>query len=123
MSRILLVEDDPWIADCYHLWLSQDGHDIRHSRDAQEALDMVDDELPDVIVLDLFLPFANGVQLLHTLRSHADLSSVPVILCSSALPEQLPDMAVYGVRRVLDKAHLGPTRLRRAVKEAMHASL
>jgi CheY-like chemotaxis protein len=124
MSRILLVEDDPWIADCYNVWLGQDGHAVQHSRDAQEALDMIDDEPPDLIVLDLFLPFANGIQLLHTLRSHADLATIPVVLCSSSLPDQMPDMAAYGVRQVLDKAQLEPKRLRQAVKQVLaHATL
>lgn len=124
MSHVLLVEDDPWMADCYYLWLQRDGHTVRHSRDAQEALDMVDEQLPDVLVLDLFLPYANGVQLLHTLRSHADLAHIPIVLCSSSLPEHLPDMSPYGVNEVLNKALLGPERLRRAVSEALtHAAV
>src|SRR5689334_22989639 len=106
MAHVLLVEDDIWIADCYQLWLTRDGHTVTHSRDAQEALDAADESIPEVIVLDLFLPFSNGIQLLHTLRSHADLATIPVILCSSALPEHMPAMAAYGVRRVLDKATL-----------------
>ncbi len=118
MARVLLVEDDQWVVDCYRLWLSADGHSVRYCRDAQAAIDMIDDNPPDVIVLDLFLPFANGIQLLQTLRSHSDLAAIPVILCSSALPENLPDMTPYGVRHVLDKARLVPAAMRQVVREA-----
>ena len=121
MARILLVEDDQWVADCYQLWLSTDLHSVRHSRDAQSAIDMIDDDPPDVIILDLFLPFANGIQLLQTLRSHADLATIPIILCSSALPEHLPDMSPYGVVRVFNKAELLPLTLRAAVRDTQAA--
>jgi DNA-binding response OmpR family regulator len=124
MSRVLLVEDDQWIADCYRLWLAADGHNVRHSRDSQTAIDMIDENPPEVIILDLLLPFSNGIQLLQTLRSHVDLASTPVILCSSALPEHLPDLSPYGVRRVLDKANLAPATMRQAVLEvAAYASV
>lgn len=118
MARILLVEDDQWMADCYRDWLP--GHTTVHAHDAQEALDAADDTTPDVIVLDLLLPHANGTQLLHTLQSHADWSRIPVILCSSSLPAELPDLQAYGVRAALDKATITPKLLRHTIIEAMH---
>lgn len=123
MSRVLLVEDDQWVADCYRLWLSADGHSVRHSRDAQDAIDKIDENPPEVIVLDLLLPFSNGIQLLQTLHSHADLANIPIILCSSALPEHLPDLTPYGVKHVLDKAQLVPATMRQAVLKAAHAAV
>ena len=126
MARVVIVEDDGWMADCFRLWLARDEHVVRHAQDIQEAIDMIDEEVPDLIILDLFLPLANGVQLLHTLRSHADLAPVPVILASAALPEQLPDMSAYGVRQVIDKAALTPAKLREAVRACLmsaHAAI
>lgn len=119
MARILLVEDDSWMADCYRLWLSADDHAVSHAADAQAALDHIDDSRPDLIVLDLFLPTANGVQLLQTLQSHSDLADIPIILASSALPEAMPDLSAYGVRAVLDKTTLKPSQLRQAAHEAL----
>jgi CheY-like chemotaxis protein len=122
MAQVLLVEDDQWIADCYQQWLR--GHTVHHARDAQQALDMADSHVPDVIMLDLFLPYANGVQLLHTLRSHTDLNHVPVLLCTGHPPDGAVQMEAYGVRRVLDKATLTPRMLQEAIKEATeHAAV
>jgi CheY-like chemotaxis protein len=110
------------MADCYRTWLR--GHTTAHAHDAQEALDAVDNKMPQVIVLDLLLPHANGTQLLHTLQSHADLAGIPVILCSSSLPAAMPDVRAYGVRAVLDKAGITPTILRQTVTEALrHAAV
>ena len=119
MAKVLLVEDDPWMAGCYTAWLSVAGHEVRVSRDSQAALDAVDDSPPDVIILDLLLPYTNGVQLLHALQSYDDLATIPIILCSSSLPDDLPDLTAYGVKRVATKASLSPRILRDAVKKVL----
>jgi DNA-binding response OmpR family regulator len=116
MATILLVEDDPLLADCLARWLQAGGYTVVRCRDAQMAIDAIDDAPPQVILLDLLLPGANGIQLLHTLRSHADLVDIPIILCSSALPQRLPDFAAYGVRAALDKATLTRRSLHAAIK-------
>lgn len=116
MARILLVEDDTWLADCYRTWLTAAGHDVQLVTDAQNALDAIDDNRPDVIMLDLFLPHANGVQVLHTLQSYGDLANIPVLLCSSSFPNNMPDVSGYGVRRMLTKAVLNPSCLQAEIK-------
>lgn len=120
MSRVLIVEDDAWLADCMAEWLKAGQHSVHCVSDAQAALDMLDNFLPDVVVLDLFLPVANGLQVLHQLSSYNDVGYIPVILCSNALPTPMPDMSHYGVRAALDKTTLTPQTLRRAVVQALH---
>ncbi len=118
MARVLLVEDDRWQADCYQLWLQQAHHDVQHVDSAQSALDVLDTWSPDVIVLDMLLPHANGMQLLHQLRSYSDTQALPVILCSSIqLPKDV-DSTVYGIVAVLDKTILTPAKMQQAVNHA-----
>ena len=124
MARVLLIEDEQWMADCYTQWLQAVGHTVRHVRDAQDALDELDDTLPHLILLDLFLPHANGIQLLQTLRSHMDLSRIPIILCSTALPPESLPLEAYGVVSVVDKAVVSPRSLQQTVGEALrHATV
>jgi CheY-like chemotaxis protein len=118
-TTILLVEDDALLADCYRRWLTGGGYKIQHASDAQTALDILDEHPPQVILLDLLLPGANGIQFLHMLRSHADLAHIPIIMCSNALPDSLPDMLPYGVRGTLDKATLTRERLCAAIAEVL----
>lgn len=124
MARVLIVEDDVWMADCYRRWLAAAGHEVRRVTSAQTALDALDDAPADIILLDLLLPHANGTQVLHMLQSYADLAHIPVILCSSSLPPQLPSLAAYGVRATLDKTQLTPETLRKTVGEVLaHATI
>lgn len=124
MAHVLLIEDELWMADCYAQWLRSDGHTVRHVRDAQDALDALDDTLPELILLDLFLPYANGIQLLQTLRSHADLAHIPIILCSTALPPGSLPLEAYGVVGTIDKTTVSPRLLQQTVGEALaHAAV
>src|SRR5882724_7106942 len=116
MATILIVEDDLLLADCYMQWLSTTRHKTQHVTDAQSAIDAIDDASPDVILLDMLLPGASGVQVLHTLRSHADLSHIPILLCSSAVPSDTKNLTEYGVRAVLNKSSLTRRSLCTAVE-------
>lgn len=119
MTTILIIEDDLLLADCYKRWLLADGYTSVHATDAQYALDVLDEQSVDVVLLDMLLPGANGMQLLHVLQSHADFAEIPVVLCSNALPQNTPDFSAYGVKSVLDKATLTRSKLAAAILEAI----
>jgi len=105
-QTVLLVEDDRWLAECYLAWLDGFGYDVVRVQDAQTALEVLDDRSVNLILLDIMLPFANGIHFLNVLSSHADLMQIPVIVCSGMSPKGLEQQ--YGVRAVLDKAMLTP---------------
>ena len=115
MKRVLLVEDDRWMAECYTSWLQESGYIVAWSQTAQAALDELDEFKADLIVLDILLPFANGLHFLNVLASHTDLSQIPVVICSSTQPNNLQD--IYGVKAVLNKADVGPKQMRTVLAE------
>ena len=119
MATILLVEDDMLLAECYARWLQAGGHTAVHVTGAQAALDALDEAIPDVIILDMLLHGATGVQLLHTVRSYSDFAAIPIVVCSNALPAKIPDMSAYGVKRVVDKTTLTRRRLRDIIAEVL----
>lgn len=120
--NVLLVEDDQWVSECYRMWLQGAGFSVCVARDAQEALDALDDFTCDVIVLDLLLSGANGVQLLSVLASHSDLMHIPVVVCSTAVPQADIDWSAYGVVCVLNKADITPEAFIQKITEvAKHA--
>src|SRR5262245_47362265 len=116
-QSVLLVEDDRWMGECYLAWLQGFGYDVIWAQSAQEALDALDETKVELIVLDIMLPFANGVHLLNVLASHADLMHIPVVICSSMAPSGLQER--YGVKAVLDKTLLTPKLMRSALAGAL----
>src|SRR6266542_2660670 len=80
-ASILLVEDDPAIALTLVDVLEGAGHTVRHASTGAEAKTLVEEALPDLIILDLMLPDADGLVLCSDLKARA---GVPIIICSAS---------------------------------------
>lgn len=117
---ILIVEDDTWFAEQHMRTLSSAGFSVRHAANGLAGMEAIDVLLPDVIVLDMFLPGPNALVLLHELQSHTDLANIPVIICtnsSSAIP--IGTLQAYGVKQVLDKGIMQPNDLIAAIRRVL----
>ncbi|MFI6818778.1 response regulator transcription factor [Nonomuraea sp. NPDC050328] len=84
-SRILVVEDDPTVAEVVARYLERDGHRVECVGDGAEALRRALAEPPDLVVLDLMLPRMDGLQVCRKLRERWP---VPVIMLT-ALGEEI----------------------------------
>ena len=81
MESILVVEDEPSIAEIVALYLERAGFAVRTAADGQEALDESARLLPDLVVLDLMLPHVDGYEVLRRLKCSA--SDTPVIMLTA----------------------------------------
>lgn len=119
-SKVLIVEDDAWLAEHYIRILSKEGYDVWSVPHALAAIDHIDSRRPDVILLDVLLTGSTAFALLHELRSHVDIGNIPVILCTNtAAALAYEDMTLYGVRQVLDKATVTPDEVIHAIKKVL----
>jgi DNA-binding response OmpR family regulator len=82
-KKVLLVEDDPFLSSLLKNRLVKESIDVRHAKDGQEALDMLKDLKPDLILLDLILPKKSGFEVMEGIRQDPQLSSAPVIIVSN----------------------------------------
>ena len=65
MTRVLVIDDDEWLAKLFTRRLEHNGMVVQSAPNAIEALDLIDSFRPAVIILDLFMPGPNGLVLLH----------------------------------------------------------
>lgn len=79
-ARVLLVEDEPDIAEFVAMELSVEGFEVLVERDGMRGLVAARQEAPDVIILDRMLPGMDGLELLRRLRQ---TSNVPIILLTA----------------------------------------
>lgn len=125
MSKILLVEDDLWLAELYQGALQSAGYEVLHSESAGGGLQLLDAHTDSVglIVLDMFLPDHNGLEFLHEIASYSDCNTIPVLLLSSVSRADfsMPDerWRQYGVRQHLYKPTTKPQDLVVAVKKQL----
>ena len=118
--KVLLVEDDPWLAELEAGLLTDAGYDVTLSPHAPSAIVAIDTIRPDVIILDVLLTGSTAFALLHELQSYGDTTMVPVILCTNVAESlNLDDLKAYGVRQIIDKSTMQLNDLPIAVQRAL----
>jgi DNA-binding response OmpR family regulator len=83
MADLLLVEDEPNVALSLTFLMRQEGHALRHVATLAEARAALQEQPPDLLLLDAMLPDGNGVDLCREIRRHPDLSGVRILLVSA----------------------------------------
>ncbi|MBP7842675.1 response regulator [Candidatus Woesebacteria bacterium] len=83
MKKVLIVEDDQFLANAYKLKLSKSGFEVMVATDGSEALTLLKDFTPDIILLDLIMPNIDGFATLGALKKDEKLKSIPVIIASN----------------------------------------
>lgn len=81
---ILVVENEPSIAEIATLYLERAGYEVQSAKDGQIALELISKQMPDLIVLDLMLPHIDGYELTRWIR---DQSNVPIIMLTARRSE------------------------------------
>lgn len=80
---VLVVEDDEAIVTLLKYNLEKAGYEVRTTNDGEEALIMVEEKKPDVILLDWMLPGLSGIQICNRLRKNEETQKVPIIMISA----------------------------------------
>lgn len=81
--KILVVEDDPNIVKLLRYTLEKENFSVRSSRSGEEALKIIKEELPDLILLDVMLPGVDGFEVCKTLKKNPNLASIPVVMLTA----------------------------------------
>ncbi len=79
-QRIMIVDDDPSIAELISLYLEKECYDTRIEGDGESAIKAFTEYKPDMILLDLMLPGMDGYQVCRTIRNESD---VPIMMLSA----------------------------------------
>ncbi|MEI6580676.1 MAG: response regulator [bacterium] len=82
-KRVLIVEDDQHISKVYEIQLAKEGLFTILARDGEEAVKMVENEKPDLIILDLMLPKKDGFWVLEEMRKNSKYSKIPILVISN----------------------------------------
>jgi CheY-like chemotaxis protein len=82
-KTVLLAEDDSATRDIMQRTLEQAGHLVVAMEDGTQALEAAVSLLPDVIILDVKLPGADGLEILEKLRANPETAETPIMLCTA----------------------------------------
>lgn len=81
--RVVWIEDDPELLRLGRLILTHKGYDVVPVNDSRDAVTMVRQEKPDVIMLDLMMPNVDGWDVYNQIKADAELKHIPVIVVTA----------------------------------------
>ena len=82
-KRLLLVEDDRALADLVAFHFERAGYDVTRTGDGEEALILVDEVRPDVVLLDWMIEGISGIEVCRRLRRRATTANVPIMMLTA----------------------------------------
>ena len=120
MKKVLIVEDDAIIANIYQRKLQMDGFQVQHAADGEIAMEMIKCNLPTIVLLDLQLPKANGIEVLKFIRAREESKALPVVVFTNSYLGTLVQSAwKAGANKCLTKAICTPKQVSDVLKATL----
>lgn len=120
MPKILLIEDDPFLVDVYSTKFQSFGFEVESATNGQEGLKKIAEKSPDVLVLDIVLPGANGWEILEEVKKEKILKNFKIIILSNlAEKEEVEKGLSLGADKYLIKAHYTPSQVAEEIKKIL----
>jgi len=118
--RILVVDDDILVLEALQELLTSSGYEVRVATRGQEALEILDQEHFDLLILDVVMPKMTGIDVCRAIRKRADdMSKVKIILLTAKTePKDLNIEQEYGCDLYLTKP-IDPGRLRELIRDTV----
>ena len=80
---ILIVDDEYEIREILRLMLTRVGHPVRHAVNGKQALDIIREEIPAIILLDIMMPVLDGREMFREIKADPALRNIPVLFISA----------------------------------------
>jgi CheY-like chemotaxis protein len=91
---VLLVDDDAGFREIWKLKLTSSGFDVLEASNGKEALEILKDKKPDVILLDVLMPEMDGVKTILSIKENHNLKDVKIFFVTS-LDDNAPELGGY----------------------------
>ena len=121
-TKVLIVEDDTFLAGIYASKFEKEGFEVFLGIDGEAGYKLAKKELPDIVLLDVLLPKMDGFEVLEKLKADPDeaVKKIPVILLTNLGQKEDVDKGLkLGAADYLIKAHFMPAETVEKVKKVL----
>jgi len=106
-KKILVVDDEPDVVGFITRLLRDNGHEVTSASNAADAMQLIAEQPPALILLDLQMPYETGTDLFRKLRARQDLKGIPIIVVSGLAGRNIAvSKSVPVIDKPIDEAHL-----------------
>jgi DNA-binding response OmpR family regulator len=111
-KKILIVEDDAFIRDIYQVKFSQEGFGVDLAENGIEALKKMEQYIPDIILLDIIMPYMDGMETLKNIRKNDAWKKIPIIMLTNiSEKEKVAEGLDEGANDYMIKSHFTPSEV------------
>ncbi len=110
-ATVLIVDDDPRLRELIRVNLEYDGMTVREAGTAEEGLQALDDDPPDLVLLDVMMPGLDGWAMLQRMRERHGVDALPVIMFSGKTDGGAERAEASGAQAFVGKSALDPLSL------------
>jgi DNA-binding response OmpR family regulator len=111
-KKILIVEDDAFIRDIYQVKFSQEGFEVDLAENGLEALKKMEENIPDIILLDIVMPYMDGMEALKIIRKNDAWKKIPIIMLTNiSEKEKVTQGLNEGASGYMIKSHFTPSEV------------
>src|SRR3989339_523101 len=120
-NKILIVEDDNFLAYIYKTKLELEGFKVTVATDGEKGLKMIQTKTPDLVLLDILLPKLDGFAILETVKqTDSAVKDLPIILLTNlGQNEEVQKGLKLGAADYLIKAHFKPAEVVEKIKKIL----
>lgn len=121
MYKILVAEDDNFLANAYRLKLTREGYEVKVVYDGGEVFKLLESYTPDLIILDLIMPKMDGFLTLEYLKKTQKWKNIPVLIASNlGQSEDIVKATKLGAEDYIVKTDLSMKEVVQKVKAALN---
>jgi excisionase family DNA binding protein len=113
---VLIVDDDDKLREFVRVNLEMEGYTVTEAANADEGLSAVEEQAPDLILLDVMMPGVDGWEMLRRIQERHGVGSIPVIMFSGKVDEA--DVVARGAQGFIGKP-FDPTQLIESTKQLL----
>lgn len=116
--KVLVVEDNNVLADALMIVLKKEGYELSLAVDGEEAEKMIQQELPDLVLLDLLLPKKSGLEVLRAMRKDPTTKDISVVILTNFEQDtSVSDTKKLEVKDYIVKSNMSISEVPRIVKK------
>lgn len=80
---IVIAEDEPQIANLIKFWLEKTGCEVLWGENGKLALELINENKPDLVILDVMMPIMDGFEVLRLMKEEEETSDIPVLMLTA----------------------------------------
>jgi len=121
-KTIMIVEDDSFVMDIYETKVVKEGFDVIKAVNGAEAMEKLEKgSIPDLILLDIIMPYMSGLEVLKKIKKNKRLSKIPIVLLTNlSQKEEVQEGFDLGAKDYLIKSHFTPSEVMEKINKYLN---